>query len=134
MGNGVIRKGSKLSEIPFFPLLRKEMALFNFPIPVLYLEIRNVFNKKLQTNCELARYPRYYDVRHVEPPARRKGKPALSRSEAFTALISLFSEIFSCFLLGLNSSSFGQVTNTITRRCRFTLKCHLSLSESAFIF
>lgn len=62
MGNGVIRKGSKLSEIPFFPLLRKEMALFNFQcqndaVNVLYLEIRNVFHKTLQTNCELVRYP-----------------------------------------------------------------------------
>lgn len=116
------------------------MALFNFQcqndtVNVLYLEIRNVFHKKLQTNCELVRYPILGTTTSdmLEPPAGRKGKPALRRSEAFTALISLFSEIFSCSLLGLNSSSFGQVSNTITRRCRFTLKCHLSLI-SAFVF
>lgn len=79
MGNGVIRKGSKLSEIPFFPLLRKEMALFNFQcqndaVNVLYLEIRNVFHKKLQTNCELVRYPILGTTTSdmLEPPARRK--------------------------------------------------------------
>ena len=55
----------------------QENTIFNFQngaVNVLYREIRNVFNKKLQTNCELARYPGYYDVRHAGATSKKEGK------------------------------------------------------------